>query len=44
MPFSPDIKYKVDSFTLYITDDYVKRTIGTCIPRLENMKTINKVH
>ena len=44
MLFSPDVKYKEDSFTLYMTDDYVKRTIGRCIPRLGNIKTINKVH
>ena len=36
--FSPDFKYKVDSFNLYITDNYVKRTIGRCIPRVENIK------
>ena len=40
----PDFKYKVDSFNLYIIDNYVKRTIGRCIPRIENIKTINKVH
>ena len=44
MLFSPDFKYKVDSFNLNITDNYVKRTIGRCIPRDENIKTINKVH
>ena len=32
------VKYKVDSFNLYITDNYVKRTIGRCIPRVENIK------
>ena len=26
--FSPDLKYKVDSFHLYIIGNYVKRTIG----------------
>ena len=26
--FSPDFKYKIDSFKLYIIDNYVKRTIG----------------
>ena len=36
--FSPDFKYKVDSSNLYITDNYVKRTIGRCIPRVENIK------
>ena len=36
--FSPDFKYKVDSFNLYITDNYVKTTIGRCIPRVENIK------
>ena len=38
MLFSPDFKYKVDSFNLYITDNYVKRTIERCIPRAENIK------
>ena len=33
--FSPDFEYKVDSFNLYIIDNYVKRTIGKCIPRIE---------
>ena len=33
--FSPDFKYKVDSFNLYITDNYVKRTIGGCLPQIE---------
>ena len=33
--FSPDFKYKVDSLNLYIIDNYVKRTIGRCIPRNE---------
>ena len=33
--FSPDFKYKVDSFNLYIIDNYVKRTIGRCIPRID---------
>ena len=33
--FSSDFKYKVDSFNLYIIDNYVKRTIGRCIPRIE---------
>ena len=33
--FSPDFKYKVDPFNLYIIDSYVKRTIGRCIPRVE---------
>ena len=36
--FSPDFKYKLDFFNLYITDNYVKRTIGRCIPRVENIK------
>ena len=35
IPFSPDFKYKVDSFNLYIIGNYVKRTIGRCIPRIE---------
>ena len=26
--FSPDFEHKVDSFNLYIIDNYVKRTIG----------------
>ena len=38
MLFSPDFKYKVDSFNLYIIDSYVKRTIGRCILRVENIK------
>ena len=29
--FSQDFKYKVDSFNLYIVENYVKRTIGRCI-------------
>ena len=29
---SPDFKCKVDSFNLYIIDNYVKRTIGRRIP------------
>ena len=29
---SLDFKYKVDPFNLYIIDNYVKRTIGKCIP------------
>ena len=33
--FSPDFKYKVGSFNLYIIDNYVKRTIGSYIPRIE---------
>ena len=33
--FSPDFEYKVDSFNLYIIDNYVKRTVGRCIPRIE---------
>ena len=33
--FSPDFKYKVDSFNLQIVDNYVKKTIGRCIPRIE---------
>ena len=36
--FFPDFKYKVDSFNLCITDNYVKRTIGRCKPRVENIK------
>ena len=36
--FSLDFKYKVDSFNLYITDNYVKRTIERCIQRVENIK------
>ena len=35
MLFSPDFKYKVESFNLYITDKYVKRTIGSRIPQIE---------
>ena len=33
--FSPGFKYQVDSFNLYIIENYVKRTIGRCIPRTE---------
>ena len=33
--FSPDFKYKIDSFNLYITENYVKRTIGRYILRIE---------
>ena len=33
--FSPDFRYKVDPFNLYIIDIYVKRTVGRCIPRVE---------
>ena len=32
---SPDFEYEVDSFIIYIIDNYVKRTIGRCIPRIE---------
>ena len=31
----PGFKYKPDSFNLYIIDNYVKRTTGRCIPRIE---------
>ena len=34
--FSPDFKYKVDSFNLYIIDNYVKRTIGSVSRKLSN--------
>ena len=44
MLFSPDFKYKVDSFNLYIADNYVKRTIGGIYHELKTLKTINKVH
>ena len=41
MLFSPDSKYEVDSFNLYIRDNYVKRTIGRCIHHeLKTLKTI----
>ena len=33
--FSPDFKYKIDSFNLYIADNYVKRTIERYIPLTE---------
>ena len=33
--FSPDFKYKVDSFNLYIIDNYVERTTGKCILQIE---------
>ena len=32
--FSTDFRYKIGSFNLYIIDNYVKRTIGRCIPRI----------
>ena len=35
--FSPDFEYKVDSFNLYIIDNYVKKTIGRCILRIEQL-------
>ena len=36
MLFSPDFKYKVKSFNLYIIDKYVKRAIGRLnIPQFE---------
>ena len=31
MLFSPDFKYKVNPFNLYVIDNYVKKTIGRCI-------------
>ena len=39
--FSPDFKYKVDSFNLYITDNYV---LGGVYHELKTLKTINKIH
>ena len=44
--FSPDFEYKVDSFNLYIIDNYVKRTIGGVYRELSNFcaESINKVH
>ena len=30
--FSPDFKYKVDPFNVYIIDNYVKKTGERCIP------------
>ena len=33
--FSSDFEYKVGSFNLYIIDNYVKRTTGRCILRIE---------
>ena len=33
--FSPDFEHKVDSFDLYIVDNYVKRTTGRCIPGIK---------
>ena len=41
--FSSDFKCKVDSFNLYITDNYVKRTIGRCIPPVENIKNLGSL-
>ena len=32
---SLDFEYEVDSFITYIIDNYVKRTTGWCIPRIE---------
>ena len=32
---SPDFKYKLESFNLYIIDKYVKRTIGRRILQIE---------
>ena len=45
--FTPDFKYKIDSFNLYIISNYVKRTIGevyTANGVTSWAKTINKVH
>ena len=33
--FPMDFEYKVDSFNLYIIDNYVKRITGRCISRIE---------
>ena len=44
---SPDVKYKVDSFNLYIIGNYVKRTIGevyTANGVTSCAETISKVH
>ena len=35
MLFSPDFKYKVESFNLYIIDKYFTRTTGRRIPQIE---------
>ena len=32
---SPDFKCKVDHFNLYIINNFIKRSIGRCIPRIE---------
>ena len=37
MLFSPNFKYKVESFNLYIIHKYVKRTIGIRIPQIEQL-------
>ena len=45
--FSPDVKYKVDSFNLYIIGNYFKRTIGevyTANGVTSCAETINKIH
>ena len=45
--FTPDFKYKVDSFNLYIIGNYVKRTVGevyTVNGVTSCAETINKVH
>ena len=34
---SPDFEYKVDSFNLYIIDNYVKRTTGGVYRELSNV-------
>ena len=38
--FSPDFKYKLDSFILYIIDNYAKRTIGRCTYRELSKATV----
>ena len=45
--FSPDFKYKVNSFNLYVIGNYVKRTIGEVyfVNGVTSYgETINKVH
>ena len=42
--FSPDFKYKVDSFNLYIQTIMLKGLLGGVYHELKTLKTINKVH
>ena len=42
--FSPDFKYKVDSFNLYIHTIMLKGLLGGVYHEFKTLKTINKVH